>query len=352
MTSRRPPPYALVCALALGATSATATARAATPSSPDPPSTVTVTPPASTGAGATPPPPPVATVTPLPPGEPPSVPTPGPAVIAGTPGSPDRLPLSWDWAPFSTADYVVAGTAAAITLGAAIIHPLPTHYLQGGILFDDAVRNAVRPSSIQTRYAFRDASDVGLSIAATWPFFVDALATAWWYRGSRDTAQEMALLDLETLAISGAVQGVTNVLVSRQRPYGQYCGTPALPGAALDCTITPEYRSFFSGHSAFAFTSAALICLNHTKSELLGSPWDALSCGTGYVVAAATASFRVLADVHYTSDILVGALMGTIVGYGVPLLHYRHRTFGRVTAGGMTLQLVPSVGGAGVVGSF
>lgn len=333
MPSRRPPPYALTCAVVLGVTCATATVRAAPPSSPAPPASATVAPP-------------------LPPGEPPSVPNPGPAVIAGTPGSPDRLPLSWDWAPFSTADYVVAGTAGAITLAAAIIHPLPTHHLQGGILFDDAVRNAVVPSNIQTRYAFRDASDVGLSLSATWPFFIDALATAWWYRGSRDTAEEMALLDLETLAIAGAAQGVTNVLVSRQRPYGSECGTTALPGNALDCGITPEYRSFFSGHATFTFTSAALVCINHTKSELLGSPWDELSCGAGYVLAATTSSFRVLADVHYPSDVIVGALVGTLIGYGVPLLHRRHKTFGRVTTGGMTLQLVPSMGGAGFVGSF
>ena len=333
MPSRRPPPYALTCAVVLGVTCATATVRAAPPSSPAPPASATVAPP-------------------LPPGEPPSVPNPGPAVIAGTPGSPDRLPLSWDWAPFSTADYVVAGTAGAITLAAAIIHPLPTHHLQGGILFDDAVRNAVVPSNIQTRYAFRDASDVGLSLSATWPFFIDALATAWWYRGSRDTAEEMALLDLETLAIAGAAQGVTNVLVSRQRPYGSECGTTALPGNALDCGITPEYRSFFSGHATFTFTSAALVCINHTKSELLGSPWDELSCGTGYVLAATTSSFRVLADMHYPSDVIVGALVGTLIGYGVPLLHRRHKSFGRVTTGGMTLQLVPSAGGVGVVGIF
>jgi membrane-associated phospholipid phosphatase len=288
----------------------------------------------------------------LPPNEPPSVPNPGPEVIAGTPGSPDRLPLSWDWRPFSTADYVLTGTAGAITLAAAIIHPLPTHHLQGGILFDDAVRNAVRPSSIQTRYAFRDASDVGLSFAAVWPFFGDALATAWWYRGSRDTAEQMALLDLETLAVSGAIQGVTNVVVSRPRPYAQYCGTPALPSAALDCGVTPEYRSFFSGHAAFSFTAAALVCVNHTKSELLGSPWDALSCGTAYAVAATTASFRVLADEHYASDVIVGALVGTLVGYGVPLLHYRQHSFGGLRTGEVTLQLVPSAGGAGVVGSF
>jgi membrane-associated phospholipid phosphatase len=288
----------------------------------------------------------------LPPNEPPSVPNPGPEIIAGTPGSPDRLPLSWDWAPFSTADYVIGGTAGAITLAAAIVHPLPTHHLQGGILFDDAVRNAVRPSSIQTRYAFRDASDVGLSLAAVWPFFGDALATAWWYRGSRDAAEQMVLLDLETLSISGAIQGVTNVVVSRQRPYGRYCGTPALPSAALDCSDTSEYRSFFSGHSTFSFTAAALVCVNHTKSELLGSPWDGLSCGAGYVVAAATASFRVLADEHYASDVIVGALVGTLIGYGVPLLHDRQHSFARIRAGGVTLQLVPSGGGAAVVGTF
>jgi membrane-associated phospholipid phosphatase len=334
-----------VCPLVLVATCATAPALSDVGT---PPSPAASAPTASTGAPATPPRTPA-----LPPNEPPSVPTPGPEVRGGKPVQTDLLPpLSWDWAPFSAADWVIASTAGAVTLAAAIVHPLPTHYLQGGILFDDSIRNAVRPSSIQTRYAFRDASDVGLSLAATWPFFVDALATAWWYRGSRDTAQQMALLDLETLAISGAIQGVTNVLVSRQRPYGQYCGTPELPAAALDCSITPEYRSFFSGHSAFTFTAAALVCVNHTKSELLGSPWDALSCGASYVLAAGTASFRVLADVHYASDVLVGALVGTAVGYGVPLLHYRHPSFGRATTGGMTLELVPSAGGAGVVGTF
>jgi membrane-associated phospholipid phosphatase len=275
-------------------------------------------------------------------------------VIAGTPTPPDQAvpPLVWQWAHFSKVDYVVASTAGALTLAAAILHPLKGHSLQGGVLFDDAVRNAVRSGNVQTRFSFRDASDVGLSLVATWPFFVDALATAWWYRGSRDVAQEMALLDLETLAIAGAVQGMTNVLVSRERPYGPSCGTTELPANALDCDGIQQYRSFFSGHATFSFTSAALICINHTRDELLGSPWDALSCGGGYVVAAATASLRVLADVHYASDVLTGALVGTLIGYGVPLLHYRHHDVGKLSAGGMTMQLVPSLGGAGLVGNF
>ena len=265
----------------------------------------------------------------------------------------DHLPpYEWKLAPFSTTDWIIAGTAGAITLAMAIVPPLHTHQITGPILFDTAVRDAVRPSSIRVRYDFRDASDVGLSLMATWPFFVDALATAWWYRGSREVAQQMALLDLETLAISGAIQGVTNVVVSRPRPYGSDCGTQALPGNALDCGFTPEYRSFFSGHAAFSFTSAALICDNHVGTGLLGQPWDTLSCVGGYVAASATASMRVLADEHYASDVITGALVGTLVGYGVPFLHQRHLDATSVQAGSVRLTLVPSAGGAGVVGTF
>jgi hypothetical protein len=288
------------------------------------------------------------------PNEPPSVPTPGPDVRGGKPlldesGPP---PLRWDWAPFSTADYVVGAAAGAITLASAIIHPLPAHQLSGGFLFDNAVEKAVQNFGTAPRYAFRDASNVGLSLAATWPFFADSLVSAWWYRGSRDAAQQMALLDLETLAVAGATQGVVNVLVSRQRPYGPTCGSAQLPGNAVDCEGPEEYRSFFSGHATFSFTAAALVCVNHASTDLLGAPWDGISCGAGYVVAATTATFRVLGDEHWASDVITGALVGTIIGYGVPLLHYRHHDIGRVDVAGMKLQLVPFGSGASLVGTF
>jgi membrane-associated phospholipid phosphatase len=260
--------------------------------------------------------------------------------------------LEWKWSRFSSADYIVAGAGGAITLATAIIVPRSTHSLSGSILFDDAARRALRPRSLQTRYDYRDASDVGLSLAVTWPFFADALVSAWWYRGSRDVAQEMALINLEALAITGTVQGVTNVLISRERPYGQDCGSSELPKNSLDCDGSSRYRSFFSGHSSFSFTSAALICMDHFENELLGEPWDALSCAGGYAVAATTATFRVVGDVHYASDVITGALIGTVIGYGVPLLHYRHHDLGSVSAAGMKLQLLPSANGMSVLGVF
>jgi membrane-associated phospholipid phosphatase len=284
---------------------------------------------------------------------PPRVPTPSPVVLAGRPTPRDAPiePLVWRGHRFSTLDYFITGASAAITLSAAIVQPRAQHSLSGGILFDEGARDLLRVKRLQNRYVFRDASDVGLSLAVTWPFFADALTTAWWYRGSRDVAQEMALIDLETLAISGAVQGATNVMVSRERPYGRNCGTSTLPSDAVDCEGAVHYRSFFSGHSSFSFTSAALICIHHFENDLLGAPWDALSCVGGYAVAGTTATFRVVSDLHYASDILTGALVGTLVGYGVPLLHYRraHATSAR---SGLRLSLVPAAGGVGVLGIF
>ncbi len=265
--------------------------------------------------------------------------------------------LVWKWPTFGAGDFVVTGAGAAVTIGAAIIKPRAQHSLSGGILFDDGVRDALRAQKLANRYLFRDASDVGLSLSVTWPFAVDALTTAWWYRGSRESAQEMALIDLETLAVAGALQGATNVFVSRERPFGPGCGEGELPSDAIDCKNSFHYRSFFSGHSAFSFTGAALICIHHMENELLGPPWDALSCAGGYAVAATTATFRVVADVHYASDVLLGAAVGTLVGYSVPLLHYRHMrgSSGRASVtrpNQLQLHLIPSPGGIGLLGIF
>lgn len=265
-------------------------------------------------------------------------------------------PLVWKWPTFSAANFVVTAVGGAVTLGASILKPSATHKLTGGVLFDDDVRHALRAKRLADRYIFRDASDVGLSLSVSWPFAADALTTAWWYRGSRETAQEMALINLEALAITGALQGATNVLVSRERPFGEGCGQGELPGDAIDCKNSFHYRSFFSGHSAFSFTGAALICVHHLENELLGGPWDAISCAGGYAVAATTATFRVVADVHYASDILLGAAVGTLVGYSVPLLHYRKVVgpSGRasVSPTELRINLVPAPGGIGVLGIF
>jgi membrane-associated phospholipid phosphatase len=210
----------------------------------------------------------------------------------------------------------------------------------------------LRLPTSEGRYIARDASDVILSLEATWPFFVDALITTWWYRGSPDAAAQMALVNGEALAIVTAVQGVTNTMASRERPYGRICGTDEQPGSTIDCEGNVRYRSFFSGHAAFTFMSAGLICVHHQKLDLLRGIGDELACVAAYSGAAATATLRVMGDMHYVSDVAVGATVGTLVGLAVPLMHYRRIHLAPKDRTGADWRIMPVGAGVGVGGTF
>ncbi len=261
--------------------------------------------------------------------------------------------LVWDrsYARFGIGNLILTGVGGAITLAAAILPPFSSNRRSGGILFDERARSALRASTFEGRYVARDVSDVFLSLATTYPFFIDALVSAWWFRGNADVARQMALIDAEAFAITGSIQGITNVFAARERPYGRICDGE-LPGATIDCTTTGRYRSFFSGHAAFSFTAAGLVCSHHLRLDLLGNKAaDIGSCVVGYLVAGGAATLRVVGDMHYPSDVITGALVGTTVGLVVPWLHYKgFRTSAR--AGGVDVQLVPTGTGASVTGAF
>jgi hypothetical protein len=276
--------------------------------------------------------------------------------VAGTPvarGLPRRhqgKKLEWDPA-FNRMDepeIVLTSIAAAVALTSEIAPPLSTHW-EGPILFDTAVRNALRAPSYQTQLDVRDASDVGLALITTFPILFDSLIVAYWYRGSDDVALQMTLIDAEAMAISAALQGTANFFGGRERPYGSDCGG-AIPGASADCTSSNRYRSFFSGHSALSFTSASLICAHHEALDLFESGADLATCISGFVAAGTIATLRVVGDMHYMSDVLSGAIVGTAVGLGIPLLHHYRRAQPDTSA--FTLHFFPTPTGAQLGGTF
>lgn len=269
----------------------------------------------------------------------------------------DPLPIPADkppWRPLrryhvGPGDAAVTAGAAAVVIAAAIVPPQSTHQ-RGGVVIDDDARDVLRVGTQWGRYAVRDASDVGVSLAATWPFLIDALFTAWYHRGDPKLARDMALVTAETFAIAGAAQGITNGLVSRERPYGSLCGI-VQPEDSVDCRGNVRYRSFFSGHAMLSFASASVLCVNHLGLGLLGNPWDKVTCAMGYGVAAMTGIFRVMSDMHYVSDITIGASVGTFVGLLVPYLHLEAipRTERNT---GVDVRVAPVGQGVGVQGTF
>jgi membrane-associated phospholipid phosphatase len=259
------------------------------------------------------------------------------------------------WSPnFDRMDWpevVLTGVASSIALATNIIHPLNTGWT-GGILFDNQVRQ-LRLGSIDAQYEARSASDLGLALMVTYPILVDSLIVAYWYRGSADVGLQMGLIDMEAFAIVGAIEGTTNIFTGRARPYGAECGTTR-PANTADCATDALNRSFFSGHTAMSFTSAALICAHHEALHLFDSGWDHVMCAGGFVAASAVGLLRILGDAHYFSDVFVGAVIGTTVGLTVPLLHHYggHNPMSAKRSSSFRVDFVPGLASGSLVGTF
>jgi len=78
--------------------------------------------------------------------------------------------------------------------------------------------------------------------------------------------------------------------------------------------------SFFSGHSSLSFSAAVagsyLFALSSRDNQARAVIW-----GVELALASATANLRVRAGKHFYSDVIVGALVGSAVGFAVPYLH-------------------------------
>jgi len=265
--------------------------------------------------------------------------------------------VHWDpaWGDFSTGEWLITGAGSALSLGAAIFPPGGRHW-RGGVGPDEDVRDALRYGTDTQRRVARELSDISLAVSVAYPYLIDSLVVAGWHRDSPEVAGRMALIDAEVFAVVMGIQGLTNVIASRERPYGRECGLEE-PAHGRDCEGSNRYRSFFSGHTTMAFAAAAVGCSHRVNLGLYeDSTAEALSCVGGFVVAGFTGVMRIAGDQHYLSDVLVGAGVGTLVGLGLPwLLHYRMGedtpTEGDAPTA-PTVMLAPTAGGAAVLGTF
>ncbi len=258
-----------------------------------------------------------------------------------------------DWGRSGWPNYVLIGTTALIALGNIIRAADEERPNRGRNDFDEQVRSGLRLPVEQQRLIIRDFSDGLLTLMTSTPILFDALILAAWGRDDEATAIEMVLIHAEVIATTLALQTFANVVISRERPYGRTCGGGGPDDFDEDnffCDSPDRYYSFFSGHTSQAFASAAVICSFHMSMPLLGEgPGnDVLPCIAGFALAGATGIFRILGDMHYASDVLTGAAVGTAVGFLVPwLLHFNPRSPGETG-----ISVLPNPTGVSVVGVF
>ncbi|HYP98986.1 MAG TPA: phosphatase PAP2 family protein [Polyangiaceae bacterium] len=231
--------------------------------------------------------------------------------------------LGWDprWPKFRPSEYVLTGLAG----GAAIVvyfgvRDAETPRRTGGILFDDYFRDALRLRAPGSRDLARTISDWTAISAMSWAFAVDSLAVPL-ARGSAELSGQLLLMDAEAFSVSTLITTVIFKSVARARPSYVDCARDANYDPL--CKLHPT-GSFPSGHTNSAFTAAGLSCAHHLHVPLYGNKVaDALACAGTLTLAATTGTLRVVGDRHYATDVLVGAVIGFGVGYGLPmLLHY------------------------------
>ncbi len=262
--------------------------------------------------------------------------------------------LHWDEERprFRIPEYIATGVLGPLAITEYFVVPeqRQPHWV-GGILFDDAVRDAIRlrsPSALHASWAFADGIGVTLVLMTV---VLDSLVIPL-ARGSPDVAWQLLMMDAESFTLTSLIGVTAYDTIGRARPPYAQCqaGTndPSIAcGGSLDA-------SFPSGHTAEAFNAAGLSCAHHLFAHVYGNRTaDAFACARDLTLATADGVLRMMGDRHYFSDVFVGSVIGFGVGFGLPsLLHYVKWKRRPPLA---TLAAVPLVGpqtGFSLVGTF
>jgi membrane-associated phospholipid phosphatase len=135
-----------------------------------------------------------------------------------------------------------------------------------------------------------------------------------------DNAFTLGLIYSEVFFFTKGITGITKTVVGRTRPYLYNTDFTPEERFALQQDAPTATTSFFSGHSSVTFAFAVL--LSKTYTDIYGkNTWSKIIWVTSLSAATATALARIEAGVHYPTDVIAGALIGSAIGYLIPELH-------------------------------
>ncbi len=118
------------------------------------------------------------------------------------------------------------------------------------------------------------------------------------------------LVVVEAMFLASFGTRLIKVAAARRRPYGFYY-------EGLYPSSHNKNHSFWSGHTADAFSAMSALATVAYHHEWPGFPWIAAG---GILAATSVGYLRIGADKHWLSDVLAGGAFGTAVGVTVPLL--------------------------------
>lgn len=236
---------------------------------------------------------------------------------AGAEADDESSPRTWqdpdlEWWPWLVS---VPLFATALTIDATI-SPDSARWSGAGPI-DRAFESWIASSPAGRRRAAR-VSDAFLGASFAAPI-LDAVL---WHRKGTSRARftyRLLMIDGLSLALTGLVSVATKHVVRRARPYDVPCR--ADESYSGSCDSSSRFQSFISGHSAISFTGAALVCAHQVLRGR--SPLGHIQCAMSLATASITGAMRIVAERHYVSDVAVGAVVGFLSGYLLPMLFRR-----------------------------
>ncbi len=204
--------------------------------------------------------------------------------------------------------------------------------------FDAWGQRALKWHDTGRAIAFSNVTGFVLSPAAA--YGLDWIAAR--HDGRQENGPVDAILISQSMAIASDVTEVLKFAVGRERPF-VHALAPGAP--AVSPPSAENNTSFPSGHATLAF---AVVTSGGEIANLRGYRYAPWIWRLGLPLATLTAYFRVAADRHYLTDVMMGAGVGSAIGIGVPYLAHRRKTDHRIPI----VRVMPTRGGEAVAAQW
>lgn len=172
-----------------------------------------------------------------------------------------------------------------------------------------------------TYYWNRSMDKTSDALYKTLPYLPVALVVPELVHKKWNHAFTLGVMYLEVFWLTTGVTDISKSVVGRTRPY------------LYNTSFTPEERlnfqnneaptastSFISGHSSRTFAFA--VFASKTFTDIYGKGTASTIVWSASLTAASvTAYARVAAGEHFPTDVIAGAIVGSAIGYFIPVLH-------------------------------
>lgn len=272
-------------------------------------------------------------------------------------GGEEQHRLTWEYPRFAAWQVGVSLAQTAAGVGLEFGLTTADRGWRRGILFDDASRSRLVAHSHAGRARAAHVSDLMWYSTQGFAVFDSLLTPLATDDGNTDVALQMTLVNWQAFGFAFLATRIPVKAVGRGRPSLQECHADPNYDGACNPNDPGRTQSAFSGHTSMTFTAASLVCMHHAYLELYGDPaLDYGVCGLAMASATTVGTLRIVADKHWTSDVLIGAGIGLASGLGVPyLFHYSHALEAK-PAGDMEVAVAPMLSedtlGVGARGYF